>query len=136
MEVRRGPQSALRVRDLGRVVVGKRLQQSIVTSAGQGETVIGVVIMRKGENSKELVERIKEKLAAISRGLPANVAIQPFYDRGELIDRTIDTVKDNLLHGAVLVLVVLLVLLGSLRGGFIAALAIPMALAGLCFFSQ
>lgn len=132
--VRRGPQSVLRVRDLGRVVVGKRLQQSIVTSAGQGETVIGVVIMRKGENSKELVERIKEKLAIIGRGLPANVAIRPFYDRGVLIDRTIDTVKDNLLHGAVLVLVVLLVLLGSLRGGLIAALAIPMALAGSLLF--
>ncbi len=132
--VRRSAHGSLRVRDLGRVVIGKALPQSIATSNGRGESVIGTVIMRKGENSKQLVDRLKAKIKVIGGSLPPNVSIVPFYDRGDLIDRTVDTVKDNLSHGAILVLLVLLAVLGSLRGGLIAAFSIPLAMAGSLLF--
>lgn len=132
--IRRSSNGALRVRDVGTVVIGHSLAQSVVTSDANGETVIGIIIMRKGENSKQLVERIKAKINAIENSLPPNVKIKPFYDRGDLIDHTMETVKDNLMHGAILVLVVLLVVLGSLRGGLISAISIPLAMAGSLLF--
>ena len=132
--VRKNEPGVIKIKDIGKAVIGKKLAQSIVTQRGQGETVIGVVVMRKGENSKQLVERIKAKLDTIRQAMPANVEIVPFYDRGELIDRTIETVKDNLSHGAILVLVVLFALLGSVRGGVIAAIAIPLSLFGALIF--
>lgn len=132
--IRRDPRGVLRVKDLARVRVGFRLRQSVVTSNGRGETVVGVVVMRKGENSREMVELLRKKLFEIEKSLAPNISLKPFYDRGELIDRTVETVKENLLHGAILVLLVLLVLLGSIRGGIIAALAIPLALAGALLF--
>jgi heavy metal efflux system protein len=135
--VRRSNQGALRVKDFASAVVGHTLPQSVVTANGAGETVIGIIIMRKGEDSKTLVTAIKKRLESIQKALPANVTIHPFYDRSTLIDRTIETVEDNLTHGALLVLLVLLVLLGSLRGGIIAALSIPLALFGsLLFLNQ
>jgi len=124
----------IRIKDLGRTVIGKKLSQSIVTHDGHGETVIGVVVMRKGENSKKLVERVKSAINKLQPSLPSNVRIIPFYDRSELIDRTVETVKDNLLHGALLVLIVLFVLLGSINGGIISALAIPLSLCGALLF--
>lgn len=132
--VKRTAKGMVRISDLGDVKIGKMLPQSIVTANGKGETVIGIVVMRKGENSREIVGRIREKLEALKATLPTNVVTATFYDRGELIDHTIETVKDNLLHGAFLVLVVLFFLLGNLRGGIVAAAAIPLSLAGSLLF--
>ncbi|MGA7953749.1 MAG: CusA/CzcA family heavy metal efflux RND transporter [Gloeobacterales cyanobacterium] len=121
---------AIRVRDIGSVVIGKKLSQSIVTQNGQGETTIGIVVMRKGENSEMVVQGVKEKLAELAPGLPKGVKIVPFYDRSVLINSTIETVWHNLVEGAILVVLVLLLLLGNLRGGIIAASAIPLAMMG------
>ncbi len=128
--VKRTAGGTVRVSDLGKIVEGKKLSQSVVTQNGKGETVIGIVLMRKGENSKQLVDRIKARLEILKPTLPGNVEIVPFYDRGTLIERTIDTVWHNLTVGAILVVVILFVVLGNLRGGIIAALAIPLALLG------
>ncbi|MBC7882635.1 MAG: efflux RND transporter permease subunit [Anaerolineae bacterium] len=128
--VKRTAGGTVRVRDLGKIVEGKKLSQSVVTQNGNGETVIGIVLMRKGENSKQLVDRIKARLEILKPTLPGNVEIVPFYDRGTLIERTIETVWHNLTVGAILVVVILFVVLGNLRGGIIAALAIPLALLG------
>jgi cobalt-zinc-cadmium resistance protein CzcA len=132
--IRRSPQGVIRVRDLGQAVIGKTLSQSIVTQNGIGETAIGIVVMRKGENSKQLVEKVKVKLEEINKTLPINVTTRIFYDRGVLIERTIDTVWHNLMFGAVLVVIVLFALLGSIRGGVIAALSIPLSLFGALIF--
>ncbi|AGY60111.1 efflux RND transporter permease subunit [Gloeobacter kilaueensis] len=132
--VRRTAKGSVRVQDLGTVVIGKKLAQSIVTQNGQGETVIGIVVMRKGENSAQVVERVKRRLEALKPSLPPNIEVIAFYDRSVLIERTIDTVWHNLAEGAVLVLVVLFVLLGNWRGGAIAALAIPLSLLGAVTF--
>jgi heavy metal efflux system protein len=128
--VRHTATGIVRVKDVADVEINRKLPSSVVTQNGQGETTVGIVLMRKGENSRQVVELIKQKVQAIKKTLPQNVTIDPFYDRGVLIDRTINTVWHNLAEGAALVVVVLFVLLGNVRGGIIAALAIPLALLG------
>lgn len=124
----------VRVRDVGECVIGHKLAQSSVTHDGAGTSVIGVVVMRKGENSKELVTALAKKIESISKALPKGVELNAFYDRAWLIDRTVDTVWHNLSFGALLVLVVLFIILGGIRGGIIAALSIPLSLAGALLF--
>ena len=88
-----------------------------------GETVSGMVIMLKGENGKQLIERVKERIASLH--LPAGVKITPFYDQSYVIDGTIHTVEKNLFEGFVLVMIVLLLFLGNLRAALITAAVIP-----------
>ncbi len=132
--VRRDATGVVKVKDLGRVVIGHKQHQSIVTENGRGETVIGVVVMRKGENSKEVLGHLERAVKALAPSLPAGVVIEPFYDRSVLIEQTIETVWHNLAHGALFVMVVLFLLLGGIRGAFVAALAIPLSLLGAVSF--
>jgi cobalt-zinc-cadmium resistance protein CzcA len=91
-----------------------------------GETVSGTVIMLKGENGKQLIERVKERITAMR--LPAGVRIVPFYDQSSVIDGTIHTVEKNLFEGFVLVTVLLLVFLGNVRAALITAAVIPLSM--------
>lgn len=127
--VKTGPQGApVFVRDLGEIVEGKGIRQGAVTADGNGETVTGMAIMLKGENSRTVVERVKSRIAEISKTLPKGVTIVPFYDRTELVQRTIATVEKNLVEGALLVIVVLLLLLGNWRGTLLVATIIPLSM--------
>ncbi len=126
----------VKVRDVADAVIGSKLPYSVVTHDGKGKTVIGIVVMRKGENSKEVSQSVAEKIAEIQHTLPSGVKIVPFYDRSWLIDRTVDTVWHNLTFGALLVLALLFIVMGSIRSGIIAALAIPFSLAGALLFLQ
>lgn len=110
------------------VQFGPRLRRGAASKDGNGETVIGVALMLLGENSREVTEAVKAKLALIEPTLPEGTRIAPFYDRSELVHRTIRTVGKNMIEGAALVLFVLLVLLGDLRGGLVVALTIPLAM--------
>ncbi|MDR3613991.1 MAG: CusA/CzcA family heavy metal efflux RND transporter [Candidatus Obscuribacterales bacterium] len=132
--IKRTAFGAIKVRNLATVVIGHKQAQSIVTADGNGESVIGVAVMRKGENSKNVLKELNVAVKTLNASLPSGVAVVPFYDRSVLIERTIDTVWHNLLHGAFFVVVVLVVLLGDLRGAFIAALAIPFSLLGALSF--
>ena len=116
------------VRDVGRAEFAPLIRQGAVTRDGRGEAVVGVVMMLIGENSREVVNRVKDKIAQVEATLPEGVTIDTFYDRTELIRRTIQTVTKNLLEGGILVVVVLLLLLGSLRGGLIVSAAIPLSM--------
>ncbi|MCC6622254.1 MAG: efflux RND transporter permease subunit [Deltaproteobacteria bacterium] len=124
----RGEGVAVRVADIGTVAVGPMLRQGAVTRDGRGEIVSGIVMMLLGENGREVVHGVKDKLAEIAPSLPDGVTIQPFYDRAELVMRTIETVAFNLAEGALFVVGVLFLLLGTLRGGLIVALSIPFAM--------
>ena len=132
--VRRDQTGIVKVKDLGVVTIGHKQPQSIVTENGQGETVIGTVVMRKGENSKDVLTRLEKAVENLRTSLPRGVNINTFYDRSILIEQTIDTVKHNLFSGALFVIVVLFLLLGGLRGAVIAALAIPLSLIGAVAF--
>src|SRR5262249_44816304 len=79
-----------------------------------------------GENSHEVTRHLKQKLDEVKDTLPANVKVQPVYDRTELVDQVIDTVRNNLFEGGLLVVAVLFLFLGDLRSGLIVALAIPL----------
>lgn len=118
----------VRVADLADVQIGHTIRQGAVTANGRGEAVIGIVMMRMGENSRTLLDAVRARFTAIDQVLPEGVTLRPFYDRTELVDRTIATVERNLLEGAVLVVAVLFFLLGNLRAALIVALAIPLSM--------
>jgi cobalt-zinc-cadmium resistance protein CzcA len=116
------------VRDLGEVVQGATIRQGAVTADGEGEIVSGIALMLKGENSRTVVEGIKERVESIKKTLPEGVELIPFYDRTELVDRTIHTVAKNLAEGAGLVILVLILLLGNWRGALLVATVIPLSM--------
>lgn len=116
------------VRDVATVAVGSEVRQGAVLADGKGEIVAGIVMMLKGENSRTVVENAKERVTQIKKTLPPGIEVVPFYDRSELVDRTIHTVESNLFEGAVLVIVVLLVVLGNWRGALLVASVIPLSM--------
>lgn len=116
------------VRDVAEVVEGSTVRQGAVTADGKGEIVAGIVMMLKGENSRTVVNAVKERVEQVKKSLPAGVELKPFYDRTELIDRAIATVEKNLVEGAILVIVVLMVLLGNWRGALLVATIIPLSM--------
>ncbi len=117
----------IRIRDIGEVRFAPMIRQGAVTRDGRGETVIGIVYMLMGENDLAVVQRVKEKVKEIQKSLPPGVVIKPFYDRTDLVHRTIETVEENITTGAVLVIVMLLLLVGNLRAGLIVAASIPLS---------
>jgi len=118
----------VRVRDVARVHLAPLIRQGAVTRDGRGEVVTGIVMMLVGANGREVVEDVKAKIAKIAPSLPPGVRLDVFYDRAELVNRTIRTVATNLAEGALFVVAVLFLLLGSIRGGLIVAAAIPFAM--------
>ncbi len=116
----------LLLKDVAEVKLGTKFRTGAATLDGH-ETVIGTVMMLAGENSREVSLRVKARLAEIQVKLPDGVEIQTQYDRSLLIDRTIGTVEKNLVEGAILVVVVLLLLLGNWRAALIVACAIPLS---------
>lgn len=114
--------------DVAEVAIAPMTRQGSVTRDGRGDAVIGMSMMLIGENSREVVGRVKERLIEIQPTLPDGVEIDVVYDRADLIGRTLDTVVRNLTEGGVLVIVVLLFMLGSFRAGVITALAIPLSM--------
>jgi cobalt-zinc-cadmium resistance protein CzcA len=116
------------IRNLGRTVFAPRVRQGAVTRDGRGEVVTGVVMMLMGENSRVVADRVREALEEIQESLPSGVEVETYYDRTELVRRTIDTVETNLIEGGLLVIAVLLLMLGNLRGGLIVASAIPLSM--------
>jgi len=116
------------VRDVGEVVTGGAVRQGAITADGTGEIVAGITLMLQGENTRTVVERVKERVAHIRKTLPKGIEVVPFYDRTELVDKTIHTVVKNLLEGAGLVIVVLILLLGNWRGALLVATIIPLSM--------
>ncbi|MCL9807571.1 CusA/CzcA family heavy metal efflux RND transporter [Flavobacterium amniphilum] len=116
------------VRDVAQVREGIALRYGASTKDGKGEIVCGLVLMLKGENSRAVVERVKEKMEQINKSLPEGVVAEPFIDRGKLVDNAIGTVTKNLIEGALIVIFVLILFLGNLRAGLIVASVIPLSM--------
>src|SRR5216683_4707547 len=115
----------IHVSDVANVEIGNELRQGAVTKDGNGEVVTGIVLKRINENTKQVIERIKEKVVEINKALPEGVTLVDYYDQSELVDNSIRTVVKSLIEGEVLVLLILLLLLGDFRGSIITAAAIP-----------
>src|SRR6056297_3239492 len=116
------------IRDLAEVTLGRQLRQGAVTQDGNGEVVTGIVMMIKGGNGREVIQDIDERIEDVNRSLPEGVRIEKFYDQADLVDRTTDTIKTNLLEGGFFVIVVLLLLLGEISGALIVASVIPLSM--------
>ena len=116
------------IRDIAEVKFAPMVRQGAVTRDGKGEAVTGVVMMLIGENSRTVVNRVKVKIEEIKKSLPPGVTIDTYYDRTELVRKTIKTVSKNLTEGALLVIVILFLILGNFRAGLIVASAIPLSM--------
>ena len=116
--------------DVATVVNAPMVRQGAATIDGRGETVAGLAMMLMGANAREVSRDVEAKLTAIAPTLPEGVTVETFYDRTDLVNRTIRTVATNLIEGGVLVVVVLLLLLGNMRGGFLVASVIPLSMLG------
>ncbi|WP_374163799.1 CusA/CzcA family heavy metal efflux RND transporter [Arcticibacter sp. MXS-1] len=116
------------IKDVATVQLGSPPKYGALTYNGEKEVVGGIVLMTKGANSSEVAGRVKERMLTVQKSLPADVQIEPFLDRTDLIGRAISTVEKNLIEGALIVVFVLVLFLGNWRAGFIVASAIPLSL--------
>jgi len=117
----------IRVRNVAEVGIGKELRSGAATENGR-EVVLGTVFMLIGENSRTVSQAVAQKLVEINRSLPAGVSAVTVYDRTNLVDKAIATVKKNLIEGAILVIVILFLFLGNIRAALITAMIIPLSM--------
>jgi CzcA family heavy metal efflux pump len=118
---------AVRIKDIGSVQMGGELRLGIIEENGQGEKVGGIVVMRYGENAKEVIDRLKTKIADIEKGLPAGVRFKVAYDRSDLIEATIATLKDAVVEEIIIVSLVLFIFLLHIRSALIVVITIPLS---------
>jgi len=116
------------IKDVAQVGYGNATRFGAITGNGEGEKVLGQVMMLKGANSKQVIDAVKERVTSISRSLPKGVYINAFLDRSELIGRTSFTVTENLVLGCLIVVFVVVLLLGNFRSGLVVASIIPLCL--------
>lgn len=113
---------------IGQVRQAPMIRQGAVTRDGRGDAVIGIAMLLQNENARLVTQRLRQRIEQIKEGLPAGVSIDVFYDRSQLIRRTLRTVRNNLLEGGLLVIIILFLLLGNIRGVLLVAFSIPLSL--------
>ncbi|WP_448519517.1 CusA/CzcA family heavy metal efflux RND transporter [Rhodoflexus sp.] len=116
------------IKDVATVEFGSAIRYGAMTMNGEGEVVGGIIMMVKGGNGNEVITRVKEKMAAIEKQLPSTLVIEPFIDRSKIVNNAIKTVATNLIEGALIVIVVIVVFLGNWRASLLAASVIPLAM--------
>ncbi|MBK9450812.1 MAG: efflux RND transporter permease subunit [Bacteroidetes bacterium] len=117
----------IRIKDVGRVQMGGELRLGIVDENGLGEKVGGIVIMRYGENAKDVIDRVKEALPDVERGLPEGVKFKIAYDRSDLIEATLATLSESLIEEIIVVAIVLFIFLLHVRSSLIVVITIPIS---------
>src|SRR5690606_6373774 len=120
--------SPIYIKDLATVGFGSAPRFGAITGNGQGEKVLGQIMMLKDADSKRVIEAVKARVDQISESLPEGVYINPFLDRSELIERTTFTITENLVLGCLIVIFVVVLLLGNWRSGLVVASVIPLCL--------
>ena len=116
------------VRDVADVEFGPEIRQGAVTMAGEGEVVMGQVLQLKGANTKDVIERIQEKVAAVQEALPEGVEIVPVYDQSNLVEAAVGTVTKALGEAAVLIVIVLFLFLWDVRSALVVVCSIPVSM--------
>lgn len=115
------------VGDVAEVTIGALTRYGAVSKNGEGEAVTGLVLSLRGANARQTIVGLEKKLAEISKGFPKGVEAKVFYNRGNLVDKAVDTVLHALLEAIALVVVLLLLFLGNIRAAVVVALALPLA---------
>jgi len=118
----------VKVKDVAEVAIGHEIRRGAVSAQGRGEVILGLGFMLLGENSRNVAQGLRARLAAAKSALPEDVDVEVVYDRTHLVHAVIHTVNHNLVTGAILVIVVLFLLLGNIRAGILVALAIPVSM--------
>ncbi|OZI08866.1 CusA/CzcA family heavy metal efflux RND transporter [Siphonobacter sp. BAB-5385] len=116
------------VKDVADVEFGHALRFGALSNNGEGEVVGGSILMMKGANGNEVISRLKERFTEIQKELPPGLTIEPFLDRSKLVNAAIATVAKNLVEGAIIVMIVILIFLGNWRASLLAASVIPLAM--------
>ncbi len=116
------------IKDIAEVGFGHAPRYGAITGNGEGEKVLGQVMMLKGANSNKVINAVKERVAEVSKNLPEGVIIKPFLDRSSLIAKTTHTIAENLILGCLIVIFVVVLLLGNMRSGLVVASVIPLCL--------
>lgn len=116
------------IKDVAEVRYGHANRFGAITANGKGETVLGQIMMLKNANSKEVISEVKSRVAEVQQNLPEGVFINPILERSELIGKTTFTVFENLILGAIIVMLTVILLLGNLRSALVIASMIPLAL--------
>lgn len=116
------------VHDVATIVEGHEIRRGVVTAQGRGEVMMGLGFMLMGENTDVIAQRMKERMESLEKSLPEGTEVDVVYDRTELVDFVINTVKKNLFEGALLVVAVLFIFLGHFRAALIVAVAIPLSM--------
>lgn len=116
------------IRNVADVRFGFANRYGAMTYNTDGEVVGAIVLMLKGENSNAVVNRVKQRMEQIKKNLPEGVTVEAFLDRSSLVSRAVGTVEKNLIEGALIVIIVLVLFLGNLRAGLIVASVIPLAM--------
>ncbi|NTS43106.1 MAG: efflux RND transporter permease subunit [Chitinophagaceae bacterium] len=117
----------VRIKDIGSVQMGGELRLGIIEENGEGEKVGGIVVMRYGENAKDVIDRIKVKIADVEKGLPPGVKFSVAYDRSDLIEATIATLKDAVIEEIIIVAIVLFIFLLHIRSALVVVITIPLS---------
>ncbi len=115
------------LRDVGQVALGPEIRRGVTDLDGTGDVVGGIVVMRHGENARAVIERVKQRLQDIKPSLPKGVRVVPTYDRSELIQRSIDTLKHELLLEMAIVSLVILVFLWHVPSAIVPIVTIPVS---------
>ncbi len=123
-----GGGTPLYLKDVAEVKIGHATRYGAMTFNDEGEVAGAVVMMLKGANSSEVIENVKARVAQIQKTLPKGVVIEPFLDRTKMVNNAIGTVEKNLLEGALIVILVLVIFLGNLRAGILVASVIPLSM--------
>jgi cobalt-zinc-cadmium resistance protein CzcA len=118
------------LRDVAQVKTGEAVRMGAAMKNGTGEAVGGIVMMLRGANSRDVVNRVKDKVREINENnvLPEGIKLAPYYDRSDIVNASVSTVNKALLEGSLLVLIVLYLLLNSFRGSFVVLIALPLSL--------
>src|SRR3990170_1459812 len=119
--------TAVYVRDVAELKLGPAFSQGAVVKNGE-ESLAGIVLLIKGGNSKDVVEKVKEKMKEVAKTLPEGVKAVPFYDRAELVQRAISTITSALAEGALFIVIVLFVFLGNVRSALVVTLSLPLTM--------
>lgn len=118
----------VRIKDVAKVQEGHATRFGAVTRNGEGEVVVGIAIMLKGENFQQVIKNVKERINQIQKSLPEGVVIEPFIDRTNLVERVEGTIAHNLIAGGLIVIFVLVLFLGNWRAGLVVASVIPLSM--------
>lgn len=116
------------ISNIAEVRLGSAIRYGALTMAGKGELAGGIVMMLKGGNSSEVIKNVKARVAEIQKTLPEGLEIEPFLDRTKMVNNAIGTVEHNLIEGALIVVLILVIFLGNLRAGLIVASVIPLSM--------